>query len=285
MPLLSNRGKGPDSTPCRALHTYIGLTTADSTGGASGCGGQGVVNRARRRSRPRGFHPFCNPTSPVKLGPFFDPHPDIRRLLRSRPSHNSTVVRLPDSNGPGQPSRDCGAAVPHIVCAVGGARTLPWYPSKNKIGLPIFARGLAARLGGPPFRFSSRSPSPGLADGQGFMRGFCAEPLTNRRIMSDGRKIAAESKEIVFVQLSKLKKSPRTCGGFRTPRPRLSRLRQASARSACFNRRLSPRSGRATNRPATIWSLGGTPACAVAPRKAQGDQRRRADPLRPRCRA
>ena len=82
MPLLSNRGKGPDSTPCRALHTYIGLTTADSTGGASGCAGQGVVNRARRRSRPRGFHPFCNPTSPVKLGPFFDPHPDIRRLLR-----------------------------------------------------------------------------------------------------------------------------------------------------------------------------------------------------------
>ena len=88
--------------------------------------------------------------------------------------------------------------------------------------------------------------------------------------MSDGRKIAAESKEIVFVQLSKLKKSPRTCGGFRTPRPRLSRLRQASARSACFNRRLSPRSGRATNRPATIWSLGGTPACAVAPRKRKG---------------
>jgi hypothetical protein len=43
---------------------------------------------------------------------------------------------------------------------------------------PIFARLLAARPGGPPCRFSSCSPLPGLADGQGFMRGFCAEPVT-----------------------------------------------------------------------------------------------------------
>ena len=177
MPLLSNRGKGPDSTPCRALHTYIGLTTADSTGGASGCAGQGVVNRARRRSRPRGFHPFCNPTSPVKLGSFFDPHPDIRRLLRSRPSHNSTVVRLPDLNGPGQPSRDCGAAVPHIVCAVGGVRALPWHPQQEQNrSPPIFARWLAARSGGPPSDFLLAPPHPVSPTGRGSCADFAQNP-------------------------------------------------------------------------------------------------------------
>jgi hypothetical protein len=49
------------------------------------------------------------------------------------------------------------------------------HPSKNKIGIPRSSLSpVAAKLRGPPFRFSSCSRSPGLADGQGFMRGLCA---------------------------------------------------------------------------------------------------------------
>src|ERR1700683_119643 len=87
----------------------------------------------------------------------------------------------------------------------------PGTPSKNKIGIPRSSlASLAARPGGPPCRFSSCSPSPGLADGQGFMRGVCAEPRNQRReTMSNRTNIAAASKNILFVPLCKLKKSPK----------------------------------------------------------------------------
>jgi ParB family transcriptional regulator, chromosome partitioning protein len=59
----------------------------------------------------------------------------------------------------------------------------------------------------PPYRFSSCSPSPGLADGQGFMRGVCAEPRNQR--MSNRTRIAAVSKDIVFVPLNNLRNLPK----------------------------------------------------------------------------
>jgi hypothetical protein len=176
MPPFSESGERDRLRPSPALHTFIGLPTDDSTRGASGCADRAVVNRARSQSRPSGFHPFCNPTSPVKLGPFFDPHPDIRRLLRSRPSHNPTVVRLPDSNGPGQPSRDCGAAVAHIVCAVGGARTLPWHPSKNKIGLPNLRSRTRCQIGRSPSDFLLAPPHPVSPTGRGSCADFAQNP-------------------------------------------------------------------------------------------------------------
>src|ERR1700743_2868216 len=55
-----------------------------------------------------------------------------------------------------------------------------------------------------PLRFCSCSPSPGLADGQGFMRGLCAEPLQPmERDMSDRTKIAAASRNLILVPLNK----------------------------------------------------------------------------------
>src|SRR5580700_6829060 len=66
-----------------------------------------------------------------------------------------------------------------------GVRGLcPGTPSKNQIGIPrssVAAR--PARPGGTPYRFSSCSPSPGLADGQRFMRRFCAEPSRQRHAL------------------------------------------------------------------------------------------------------
>src|SRR5262250_2127153 len=83
-------------------------------------------------------------------------------------------------------------------------------PARTKSASPDLRSRARCRPGGPPCRFSSCSPSPGPADGQGFMRMVCAEPHNQRReTMSDRSKIAAATKNIVFVPLNKLKKSPK----------------------------------------------------------------------------
>ena len=233
-------GKGL-STPCRALHTYIGLTTADSTGGASGCAGQGVVNRARRRSRPRGFHPFCNPTSPVKHGPFFDPYPDIRRLLRSRPSRQLNGGPVTGLKRPwsalARLRRRCAAH-----CFVpSGVQGLVLVPQQEQNRSPQSSLADSPPDWAVPSDFLLAPPHPVSPTGRGSCADFRRTP-TNRRITSDGRNRCREQRDRVCaaVQAEKVAKNVRR---IRTPRPRLSRLRQASARSAWFSRAIEPEIG------------------------------------------
>src|SRR5258707_9659084 len=92
----------------------------------------------------------------------------------------------------------------------GDARALPWHPQQEQNRHPpIFASSGRCQTGRSPLPIFFLLPSPGLADGQGFMRGVCAEPVTLRRETMSNRTVKDASKDIVFVPLSRLKKSPK----------------------------------------------------------------------------